>query len=100
LNRTEAALTRRLGFVVTVVKEKQCAELGSFEREVRDGILFVLVTVPDGAVQRRVVIEVAENHWSPEVDRPAAPTGLQAPRSSRRLTIRGTSTTLETKRVQ
>jgi len=59
-NRTEPALSRRLGFVVPVVKGEAMRRGRFIRKEVRDGILFVLITVLMALFSVAVVIEVAE----------------------------------------
>jgi hypothetical protein len=59
-NRTEPALSRRLGFVRSR-RQGEAMLRGKFIRkEVRDGILFVLITVLMALFSVAVVIEVAE----------------------------------------
>jgi uncharacterized membrane protein YobD (UPF0266 family) len=59
-NRTEPALSRRLGFVRSRRQGETMLRGKFIRKEVRDGILFVLITVLMALFSVAVVIEVAE----------------------------------------
>jgi hypothetical protein len=59
-NRTEPALSRRLGVVRSRRKGEAMLRGKFIRKEVRDGILFVLITVLMALFSVAVVIEVAE----------------------------------------